>query len=85
MITSHTMADFVPCSVEARFLPDGRPIPHKVTWDGVERVVVTTGRMWQEATQHHVLVQLSGQITLELKYDGAWSGRPVSKPRFSSI
>ena len=78
------MADFVPCSVEAHFLPDGQPIPRKVNWDSEEHLVLATGRTWQEAGQHHMLVQLSGHLTLELKYDGTWSGRVVSKPRFSS-
>lgn len=79
------MANFVPCDVDARFLPDGRVVPRNVTWDGVRRVVEMTGRTWQEGHIQHMLVQLTGQITLDLKYDGTWSGRLISKPRFSSI
>lgn len=78
------MADFVPCVVEARFRPDGKPIPRYVTWNGDRRIVLSIGRQWQEGLNHHLLVQLPGQLTLELKYDGTWSGRLISKPRFSS-
>jgi hypothetical protein len=78
------MADFIPCDVESRFLSDGTPRPYKVNWKNTNHPVLETGRTWREDSSHHILVKLTGQITLELKYDGTWSGRIVGKPRFSS-
>lgn len=78
------MNNFEPCEVEARFLRDGRPVPYKIIWRGQPHNIIEVGRFWNSGQAHHVLVKIPGQ-TLELCYQGSWSGKIAGKPRFSSL
>jgi len=47
-----------PIEVSARFNTDGEVIPICFNWQDHEYPVVSTGRCWQDAKGHHMLVMV---------------------------
>ena len=61
--------------VIARFDQDGRITPQHFTWQGVDYMVESTGRRWQDQEGQHVLVMVPGERVLELIFQaeqGRW-------------
>jgi hypothetical protein len=52
--------------VTARFAKDGRVYPQRVTWQGIDYPVESTGRSWQDQEGLHILVMIPNERVLEL-------------------
>jgi hypothetical protein len=67
--------------VEARYTPDGWPIPSSLYWDGELLIVIDIGRRWRIEDGIHVLVRVPDERVFELHTNGSlWRAAVVSEP-----
>lgn len=60
-----------PVEVSARFDTEGEVTPLRFYWDGDEYPIISTGRRWQGADGHHVLVMVPNEKVFELVFQAA--------------
>lgn len=68
-------------TVEARYTPDGWPVPTAMDWEGARLRVLDVGRRWRAEDGIHVLVRVPDGRVFELHTNGAvWRARVISEP-----
>jgi hypothetical protein len=61
--------------VIARFAKDGKIYPQRFSWQGIDYLVESNGRRWQDEEGLHILVMIPGERVVELIYQanqGLW-------------
>lgn len=73
----------VPVDVRSRYNAQGQVLPVSLALDGINYLVESTGRRWQDAEGEHILVMIKGGKVFELVCEprGQWSAREVGKGR----
>ncbi len=70
--------------VEARYTPDGWPIPQSLLWEGETLRIIDVGRRWKADDGIHLLARVADQRVFELHTNGSlWRASLVAEPPHS--